>query len=58
MLTLRKFYVLRSPADGEGAESGGAAVADAEDTNVDRIDWNMSLRKAESASSRRPILSA
>lgn len=38
MLTLRKFYVLRSPADGEGAESGGAAVADAENTNVDTGD--------------------
>jgi hypothetical protein len=38
MLTLRKFYVLRAPADGEGAESGGAAVADAENTNVDTGD--------------------
>lgn len=33
MLTLRKFYVLRAPADSEGAESGGAAVVD--DQNAD-----------------------
>jgi len=29
MLTLRKFYVLRASADGEGAEPGGAAVVNA-----------------------------
>lgn len=28
MLTLRKFYVLRAPADGEGAEPGGVATTD------------------------------
>jgi len=38
MLTLRKFYVLRAPVDSEGAEAGGAAVADAENTNVDAGD--------------------
>jgi len=38
MLTLRKFYVLRAPADGEGAESGGAAVAEDQNTTVDTGD--------------------
>jgi hypothetical protein len=38
MLTLRKFYVLRAPADSEGAESGGAAVADAPNVGDDAGD--------------------
>jgi len=38
MLTLRKFYVLRAPADGEGAESGGAAVAEDQNTTVEAGD--------------------
>lgn len=35
MLTIRKFYVLRAPADGEGAEHGGATVAEDQNKGAD-----------------------
>ena len=38
MLTLRKFYVLRAPVDGEGAESGGAAATEDQNTNIEAGD--------------------
>jgi hypothetical protein len=38
MLTLRKFYVLRAPADSEGAETGGAAVVDNQNADAETSD--------------------